>query len=294
MTTIRSVILVLALLTASATRAEILILQNDSYTDGGSITCNHAVADDYILAAKFTAPPAAYPYTITKIHVLTCEPPPALQGLFYVFLWLDDGGVNPGPYLWSSADPYTIGGAQVEFSIIDLSGEPIPPPPITFGTIRVGLYAVIADVGFGLDANGITPQTNLVMLSNGTWSYTENAPLGLTGDWIIRVEVEADPTAVGDGPSSGFALEQNVPNPFNPATTIRYRVPVDGTQVTISVYDAVGRRVRTLVDERRPAGSGSVVWNGVDERGASAASGVYFYRMQAGSYDRTRKMVMLK
>ncbi len=293
MTTIRSVILVLALLTASASQAEVLILQNDSFTDGGTLNCNQGVETDTYLAAKFTAPPTAYPYTIRSVRVLTCQATSGLQGAFVVDIWHDTGALNPGPLLWSSyPNGYIIGGAPPGFSVIDLSGEPIPP--ITSGTIRVGLYAVSIEpgLGFGVDTDGIVPQRNLVMLSNGIWKYSENA--GLTGDWIFRLEIQTTPTAVGDGPSSGFALEQNVPNPFNPVTTIRYQVPVDGTEVTISVYDAEGRLVRTLVDERRPAGSGSVGWNGVDQRGARVASGVYFYRMRAGSYDQTRKMVMLK
>jgi FlgD Ig-like domain len=294
MTKIHSVIFVLALLTASATRAEVIILQNDSF-DGGAVTCNQNVIADRILAAKFTAPPTAYPYTVAKINVLTCQPMTGLQGTFYVEIWQDTGGVIPGPHLWSSSNGYTIGGANIGFGVIDLSGEPIPPPPITAGTIRVGLFALFTSgVGFGLDLNGIIPQTNLIGLENGSWSYIENPPVNGTGDWIFRLEVQTSPTAVGDRGASGFVLEQNVPNPFNPVTTIRYEVPVDGTEVSISVFDAVGRRVRTLVDERRPAGLGSVTWNGVDERGASVASGVYFYRMRAGSYDQTRKMVMLK
>jgi len=102
-------------------------------------------------------------------------------------------------------------------------------------------------------------------------------------------------TAVGDGvPPKAFALRANVPNPFNPVTTISYDVPAGGDRVNISIYDVAGRRVRTLVDEHRSPGVFSVQWNGEDARGNRVASGVYFYRMRAGTFTQTRKMVLLK
>src|SRR5690349_15606188 len=102
-------------------------------------------------------------------------------------------------------------------------------------------------------------------------------------------------TGVGDTslPTS-FALHANVPNPFNPTTTISYDVPRGGADVNIAIYDIAGRRVRELVNEHRTPGNWSVQWNGEDDRGQRVASGVYFYRMRAGSFVETRKMVLLK
>jgi hypothetical protein len=100
-------------------------------------------------------------------------------------------------------------------------------------------------------------------------------------------------TAVGDSPRR-FALHVNVPNPFNPTTLIQYEVAPGGAHVSISVYDVMGRCVRTLVDEHRAAGPWSVQWNGDDDRGQRVASGVYFYRMSAGEFVQTKKMVLLK
>jgi hypothetical protein len=91
-----------------------------------------------------------------------------------------------------------------------------------------------------------------------------------------------------------FALRANVPNPFNPVTSIAYDVPAGGAHVAITVFDVAGRKVRTLVDRRRDAGTWTVQWNGSDDRGRGVASGVYFYRMQAGSFTETRRMVLLK
>ncbi|HKW13104.1 MAG TPA: FlgD immunoglobulin-like domain containing protein [Candidatus Krumholzibacteria bacterium] len=89
------------------------------------------------------------------------------------------------------------------------------------------------------------------------------------------------------------ALSQNVPNPFNPVTTISYTLPA-GNHVSLSIYDASGRLVRTLVDEVKPSGSHQVTWNGMDNTHAPVSSGVYFYRLQAGAFSETKKMVLLK
>ncbi|HUU30027.1 MAG TPA: PQQ-binding-like beta-propeller repeat protein [archaeon] len=92
-----------------------------------------------------------------------------------------------------------------------------------------------------------------------------------------------------------FSLSQNSPNPFNPSTTISYSVPEGHTMfVTLKVYDLRGRLVQTLVNELREASNYSVFWDGTDLSGRKVASGVYFYRLQAGEFTRTRKMVLLK
>ena len=88
-------------------------------------------------------------------------------------------------------------------------------------------------------------------------------------------------------------LEQNRPNPFNPSTTIHFVVP-SRERVSLVVYDAGGRKVRTLVDEDGVAGTRDSVWDGRDDRGVEQSSGVYFYRLQVGKHVESRKMVLLK
>ena len=101
--------------------------------------------------------------------------------------------------------------------------------------------------------------------------------------------------AVGDDLlPAAFALLPNTPNPFNPMTTIRYEVPGAGATVRLEGFDLTGRRIRTLVNETRPAGRHEVTWNGRDDTGAQLASGTYFYRLQAGSFTRTEKMTLVK
>jgi hypothetical protein len=100
-------------------------------------------------------------------------------------------------------------------------------------------------------------------------------------------------TQLADGLPTDYTVSQNFPNPFNPRTTIRYAVPASG-QVTLYVLNILGQRVSTLVDGFVEAGHHSVVWEGTNESGQTVASGVYFYRIEAGSFQTTRKMMLLK
>jgi hypothetical protein len=118
-------------------------------------------------------------------------------------------------------------------------------------------------------------------------------------DWPVGLQVVRNlllPTSIDDAvalPRGG--LEQNYPNPFNPTTTFRYTVAADGA-VRLQVFDVSGRLVRTLVDEYQ-AGSPitrTISWNGRDDAGTPAPSGVYLYKLTAGGFTDTRKMVLLK
>lgn len=90
-----------------------------------------------------------------------------------------------------------------------------------------------------------------------------------------------------------FALFQNVPNPFNATTRIDFNLPVAG-DVTLIVYDVLGRKVATLVDDRLEAGAHHIEWEARDDSGRPLASGVYFYRIVTTGSQATRKMVLLK
>ncbi len=90
-----------------------------------------------------------------------------------------------------------------------------------------------------------------------------------------------------------FALEQNYPNPFNPTTRIVYTIPT-ALQTNLVVYDLLGRRVKTLVNEVQHAGQHSIQWEGVTEDNISVASGVYFVRLTAGDFVKTVKMMLMR
>jgi len=103
-------------------------------------------------------------------------------------------------------------------------------------------------------------------------------PMGIKGQNTIPIE---------------FALGQNYPNPFNPDTRITFSL-AHKAPTLFRIYDVVGREVRTLLDDILGEGSYSVLWDGLDNASSSAASGVYFYRLQSGNYVATKKMMLLR
>jgi flagellar hook assembly protein FlgD len=92
---------------------------------------------------------------------------------------------------------------------------------------------------------------------------------------------------------TGYHLAQNFPNPFNPVTTLTYSIP-EQAHVELIVYDLLGREIMRLVDQQQRAGAWQVTWSGRDGQGQLVSAGIYLYRMTAGDFTQTRKMVLLK
>jgi hypothetical protein len=133
----------------------------------------------------------------------------------------------------------------------------------------------------------------------------EGATLVLRGNLENGIPFEASDCIVYVGPPKADRGDRDMlaaretrlfdtsPNPFNPATTIRFDLAAPG-HVTLAVYDVAGRLVSVLVDGEMPAGSHEAVWDGRGAGGAAAASGVYFYKLAAPEFSETRKMVLLR
>jgi hypothetical protein len=109
------------------------------------------------------------------------------------------------------------------------------------------------------------------------------------GYCFTDVEEDEDQTAR----PSVFSLDDNYPNPFNPETNIGYFVP-RACQVRLEVFNLLGQKIRTLVNEHQTAGSREVSWDGRNEAGEQVASGVYFYKLQAEDFTQTKKMVLIR
>ena len=90
-----------------------------------------------------------------------------------------------------------------------------------------------------------------------------------------------------------YAFHQNYPNPFNPVTTLRYDIP-ENSHVNITIYDMLGRQVKTLINQTQDAGYRSVIWDATNDYGKLVSAGIYLYQIQAGEYMQTKKMVLLK
>jgi hypothetical protein len=107
--------------------------------------------------------------------------------------------------------------------------------------------------------------------------------------WLLRLEADTD---IDNRPDNSiierFAIAQNYPNPFNAQTAINYDLP-EASNVTINIYDILGRRVETLIQGKQPAGYHQIAWDATCQ-----SSGLYFYRIQAGDYSETKKMALLK
>jgi len=92
---------------------------------------------------------------------------------------------------------------------------------------------------------------------------------------------------------AAFNLQQNYPNPFNPVTSINYQLASDA-HVTLTIYDIMGQKIRTVVNEEQSAGFRAAIWDGKDNFNNSVSSGVYLYRLHAGNYIQTRKMILMR
>lgn len=128
-------------------------------------------------------------------------------------------------------------------------------------------------------------------------SYFDNHPeeLQTIKDWIDAGALPPATVAVAEDNNTNltyFTIFPNFPNPFNPRTIISYNLPKQ-SQVTITIHDLLGRKVKTLLKEVQGPGLKSVTWDATNDTGQLVSAGVYLYRIQAGNFIETRKMVLL-
>ncbi|MBU0472967.1 MAG: CotH kinase family protein [Bacteroidetes bacterium] len=181
------------------------------------------------------------------------------------------------------------------------------------------VHNYIGNIGFGLSGSG-----EFMKLVNGenqiidSLTYDDIAPWPTEADgtgatlelvnawidnslgenWTATIEhgtpgkINSNVTSVEENEYTSipqnYSLSQNYPNPFNPSTVISYRLPV-ASKITLKVYDVLGREVASLVNKVQPAGNYSITWDA-----SQNTSGVYFYRMQTGIFNKTKKLVLMK
>ncbi|MBI2418367.1 MAG: T9SS type A sorting domain-containing protein [Ignavibacteriales bacterium] len=177
----------------------------------------------------------------------------------------------------------------------DLSLTALPPvPPANMFDVRFASNRFAANLSSGAErvqmSGVVFPVTvssegsNVIVKANGkSMLLTNGSQISLTDNSIAEFSVEAENSL-----PVKFDVAQNFPNPFNPSTTIKFSVP-KAANVKISVYNSMGELVSELVNASFEAGSYSVKWDA-----ARSASGLYFYRMEAGDFISVNKMLLLK
>ncbi len=225
--------------------------------------------------------------------------------------WIDDiifpstGGVAGAPVI-------TLDTVSVDFGSV-LIGETVTQPFTIHNTgDAVLIGSVVVDAPFTVQqGNGaannfiyivvpaqsfLTVNLNFTPLDESSYNVTMLINTDDPANPALSVELlgAGHPLAGSDPVIPAITeLKGNYPNPFNPSTTIAYSVK-EATPVQIGIFNIKGQLVRALVDEPKAAGNHLVVFDGLDNNHAPLASGVYFYRMRAGSYSKSQKMIMMK
>ena len=159
--------------------------------------------------------------------------------------------------------------------------------------ISVDQFPYEVEVGLNGQATfsqtGFNPGVHAVELTDPDGCFP---PVMVTCGAGVGLELQEDWDEIWETPTT-TALLGNYPNPFNPSTTFRYTLSTPEL-VTLKVYSMLGQLVRTIVNEQQVEGYYEAIWDGRNDAGATVSSGIYIYRMTAGSYVETRRMMLVK
>ena len=189
--------------------------------------------------------------------------------------------------------PGGLTGAEADFHAV-IGWEPVPDEDLMFYTVyrkdANGNWVRLArttDNSY-VDTNVQLEKTYYyaVTATDFGWNESEKSP-------ELPIFVTSVDGKLTNAVPTDYALNQNYPNPFNPTTEIRYAIPKNAN-VTISIYNVYGQKVRTLVAGQKSAGYYVTTWNGRADDGHEVSSGVYFYEIHAGKYTATKKMTLMR
>ncbi|MBN2070157.1 MAG: hypothetical protein JW814_01770 [Candidatus Krumholzibacteriota bacterium] len=236
------------------------------------------------------------------------------------YSWLPEGEsvrliipvADEGPGCGDPVDSFDEATIAHAISVAQSAGVIVSPITGTGSSTTVkSLAQALADSTGGMHFNSTEPALDIAdaivdLVLTACSSYTDCNGNGILDECDITSGTSEDDnsngipdecediTDVGPLPESKvLLLEQNRPNPFNPSTTISFILPHD-SHVELTIFTPGGRRVATIASRWFAAGRNEVFWNGLDDAGKPVASGVYFYRLEAGELSQTKKMVLLR
>lgn len=255
------------------------------YDDGSPETTVYEEYPMWQLGVRFSPPVKNYSVTNIQVYIngdyykngtgqyklgmYKADPATGLPGI----TWMAPGNQIPGAPGWQKYDIYGGGTYDYDFYVTvlyDGAGYPLIGADMPPGNGRAYEY-------------DLTKRAWVKLASPYDYTLFMRATVKTT-----TAVTEVETKVPGD-----FRLEQNYPNPFNPNTTIKYSLPTE-TAVKVIVYDVNGIQTAELVNNNLQAGSYTVSWNGMNDNGQKAASGIYYCRIQAGKFDKTIKMSLMK
>ena len=233
--------------------------------------------------------------------------------------WDDDNGNNSGSAyvfnrtgtLWTQQTKITADDGSVDDEFgrsISIDGDYVVVGAChddDYGIDRGSAYI------FNKSGNNWIQQTKITASNGADFDYF-GCPVSISGNYALISANYNDYNGIDSGsayvyfnddvsiedvfmaiPDNRIFLE-NYPNPFNPTTTISFSIIESYENIELVIYNLEGQKVKQLISEQLSAGQHSVVWNGKDDNGKSVSSGIYFYKLQAGDYQKVKKMVLLK
>lgn len=209
------------------------------------------------------------------------------------FLYNAAGNTGSGP----NGDTVGIGGFDTRFPCVGFAAS-FNSPAFVVRIPAPGIDSSSAGKTICIDSGGYNINTIWLWgFCSGAGADLNWGPIASPYGGPVCYTVEGTGTAIDESNTdilpSKFSLSQNYPNPFNPTTEISFDVPTK-SHVTLKVYNLLGHEVTTLVDEDVVVGSHKTSWDGRDRSGSEVATGIYFYKMVAGDFVETRKMMLLR
>jgi hypothetical protein len=240
--------------------------------------------EDNKFGIRFT--PSAYPTFVRKLETIVNS-----NDAFNFTVQDDDGGIPgdtlAGPYLVYDSGPTQVGTIIKNLPATD-------PPEIKEGDFWVVINwfeETPGSPGIGADTDAPLDNRSMYYITSTGWQAIAGV------DIMVTAYVSDQPVGLGEENQEvlplSFELKQNYPNPFNPSTKIVYQIPETG-MVTLEIYNALGERIRTLINNVQEAGEYEIIWDGKGHSGNNLSSGVYFYRLVSGSNVQVMKMMLIR